>query len=417
MQLADQQRHTPPAPSTKTWFPVSSVSDVDRALGAVRAHLGMDVAFVSEFMGDVRVIRHLDTPSVPPPLRLGDEIPLERGYCQKVVEGRLPQLIPDTAAVPEALEIPETRSLPIGAHLSVPLHLADGRLFGTFCCFSFAPDPSLNKRDLQTMTTFGATLARQIDEDLVANRLRDEKTRRIKTVLADQQPAMVFQPLFRLADMRLNGAEALARFTGPPERTPDKWFDEAREVGLRAELELQAIGKAVEAFQPAWALRPLHLALNCSPQTLLQGGVGQALAQVPLNRIVIEITEHERIDDYEALNRALVPLRQGGARIAVDDAGSGYSSMSHILSLSPDIIKLDVSLTRAIDRDAKRRALAAALISFGRDVDAKVFAEGVESAQALATLRELGADAAQGYHLGRPVPPADFMALLQPEGD
>jgi EAL domain-containing protein (putative c-di-GMP-specific phosphodiesterase class I) len=394
------------------WFPASSAREVDDALKSMRAHLGMDVAFVSEFIGEQRVIRHVDSNASRGPLHAGQVIPLDQGYCQKVVDGRLPELIPDTARVPDAMAIPETRAIPIGSHLSVPLRLANGQVYGTFCCFSFEPDPTLGLRDLRTMRAFAATLAQQLDEDLANNRIREEKTQRIKAILASPEPAMVFQPIFRLSDMRLNGAEALARFGGEPRRSPDRWFAEAAEIGALVELEAKAIANALAAFRPVWARRPLHLGLNASPMTIGDGGLAKALGDAPLRLVVLEITEHERIDDYDSLNRALRPLRDAGLRVAIDDAGSGYSSMRHILNVEPDIIKLDISLTRGIDAQSKRRAMAGALIAFARQTDCRIVAEGVETEAELTTLRELGVDAAQGYHLGKPANLERYLDLM-----
>jgi EAL domain-containing protein (putative c-di-GMP-specific phosphodiesterase class I) len=88
----------------------------------------------------------------------------------------------------------------------------------------------------------------------------------------------------------------------------------------------------------------------------------------------------------------------------VDDAGAGYSGLHHILRLRPDLIKLDMSLTRDIDTDPARQALAAALVAFAYDTDSRIIAEGVETLQELETLASLGIDRAQGYLLGRPMP-------------
>lgn len=93
----------------------------------------------------------------------------------------------------------------------------------------------------------------------------------------------------------------------------------------------------------------------------------------------------------------------GKVLIAMDDAGAGYSGLRHILDIKPDIIKLDMSLTHTIDKDATRHALATALISFGRKMGIAIVAEGVETASELRTLNTLGADCAQGYFLQRPM--------------
>lgn len=142
----------------------SGAENVGGVLRAVRSHLGMDVGFVSEFVGGQRVFRHVDSSLANPPIQEGGSDPLETGYCQRVVDGRLPELMPDTAAVPAAMALPVTAALPVGAHLSVPIRLRDGSVYGTFCCFSFAPDRTLNERDLATLRAFAELAANWIDE-------------------------------------------------------------------------------------------------------------------------------------------------------------------------------------------------------------------------------------------------------------
>jgi EAL domain-containing protein (putative c-di-GMP-specific phosphodiesterase class I) len=108
----------------------------------------------------------------------------------------------------------------------------------------------------------------------------------------------------------------------------------------------------------------------------------------------------------------LRPLRARGLRLAVDDAGAGYASFRHILRLRPDHIKLDMSLTRNIDTDKSKRALALALIEFARETGSELIAEGIETQGELATLRELGVMRGQGYLLGRPAPFSAAQQLL-----
>jgi EAL domain-containing protein (putative c-di-GMP-specific phosphodiesterase class I) len=122
------------------------------------------------------------------------------------------------------------------------------------------------------------------------------------------------------------------------------------------------------------------------------------------HRIVLEITEHEEIEDYGALAQALEPLRQRGLRVAVDDVGAGYASLRHALQLAPDMVKMDISLTRGVDRDPGRRALAAALISFAGETNMTIVAEGIETVAELAALRELGVRYGQGFYFARPAP-------------
>jgi EAL domain-containing protein (putative c-di-GMP-specific phosphodiesterase class I) len=392
-----------------------AIGGVAGALRKVRHNLGMDVAFVTEFIGHSRCFRFVDAQRRRAPIAQGDIRPLDEGYCKKVADGRLPELIPDTALVPEAMAIPATRAVPIGSHLSVPIRLGDGRLYGMFCCFGFRADASLNGRDLAMMRTFAELIGAQIDADRQDKRNRDDKIQRIRSVLCSEQPSIHYQPVIRLSSMATMGAEALSRFDVEPPRTPDLWFAEAEEIGLKAQLELRAIRNAAAGFRGAWGRGRLHLGVNCSPQTIIEGGILAALEGVPADLMVLEITEHATVTNYGELLRALAPLRQRGIRIAVDDAGSGYASMRHILDIGPDFIKLDISLTRAIDADRTRRALAVALIEFGQQTDCTIVAEGVETAAELQTLRDLGVFAAQGYYLGRPAPIADFPCGPNPD--
>jgi EAL domain-containing protein (putative c-di-GMP-specific phosphodiesterase class I) len=126
------------------------------------------------------------------------------------------------------------------------------------------------------------------------------------------------------------------------------------------------------------------------------------LTSVPGRRLVLEVTEHAEVADYETLVTRLRNLRETGCRIAVDDAGAGYASLRHILRLRPDYIKLDMTLTQGVDRDPDRRALASSLLTFAREVSATVIAEGIETEAELEVLRGLGVTLGQGYYLARP---------------
>lgn len=381
---------------------------LDRALRTLRDHLDLDVAFVSEFRQTDRIFRHVDA-RVDAPIQPGDSLPLEIGYCQRVVDGRLPELIADTQEVPAARALPETAAIPIGCHLSVPIRLADGRLYGTLCCFGFTADPTLGARDLKMMQAFAALLGFQIDKDLADQRSVANRGARIEAAMTAGDPAIVFQPIIDLAERRLAGLECLSRFASPPQRAPNEWFAEAATAGIAARLETAAIRTALRSLPllPASA----YLAVNCSPATLFDDELQQALKRVAIERVVLELTEHADIEDYPALLDVLAPLRTLGLRIAIDDAGAGYSSLRHVLHLQPDLIKLDRSLVHGIDGDTKRRALASALIAFAHETRARIVAEGVETAAELQVLEQLGAHCAQGYFLGKPMALADALRL------
>lgn len=232
---------------------------------------------------------------------------------------------------------------------------------------------------------------------------REEARRRIEHVLnEDDALTTVFQPIKDLRTRRAVGVEALSRFTGPMARTPDVWFREAQEVGLQRELDLRAAHAAMRHSErlPHGA----YLSVNLSPESVLASEFQGLVDAIPCNRLVIEVTEHAPVGDYEALAEALQSFRRRGGRLAVDDAGSGFASLRHILRLAPDVIKLDIELTRGVDLDPARRALARALISFAGDINAVIVAEGIETEDELKTLGTLGVSYGQGFYLGRPGP-------------
>jgi EAL domain-containing protein (putative c-di-GMP-specific phosphodiesterase class I) len=379
---------------------------ITRMLKAIRAHLGMDVAFASEISGGQVHIRHADTGS-DGPICVGDIFPAEDSYCQRIVDGRLPQLMPDTSSIPEAAALGCTAALPIGAVLSVPIRLKDGSTYGAFCCFSFAADGSLNHRDLATIRAFAELAAGEIDAGLFEERTREETEARIRAVIDQGRIRAVFQPVYRLSDGAITGVESLARFPDCETRPPNEWFAEAADIGLGTELELAAAKAALECLP--YLPEDILLGINLSPATLLSEDLEPLIAAVPAGRIVVEVTEHAAVNDYAGLAQALAPLRQR-VRLAIDDVGAGYSGMRHILDLRPDLIKLDMSLVRDIDKDPARRALAVALVGFAAGIDSQIVAEGVETAAELAVLRELGVPKAQGYYLCRPMP---LMAVRQ----
>lgn len=240
-----------------------------------------------------------------------------------------------------------------------------------------------------------------------AERIRERAaaTARIEAVLVADAMRPVYQPLVELATRRVVGFEALTRFELEPKRTPDVWFHEAAEVGLGPPLELKAVRTAIAGADRLPSDR--YLSLNVSPETILSNDLAGALGALPAARTVLEVTEHAAVVDYDAIVAALGPYRSAGGRLAVDDAGAGFASLRHILLLNPDIIKLDVTLTRDIDANPAKRALAAGLISFAAETGITILAEGIETDTELETLRALGVAYGQGWHIGRPGPLPD----------
>jgi EAL domain-containing protein (putative c-di-GMP-specific phosphodiesterase class I) len=246
-------------------------------------------------------------------------------------------------------------------------------------------------------------LAGELSARYRTNERRRLHERRIRRALVDDHAlGMAYQPIVCLTDRKVVGAEALARFTGPPKRGASQWFEEAKQVGLAEELELHAVRKAVMALSQI--PEDAYLTVNVSPGTLARNGFHKVVSELDGSRLIAEVTEHAPIQDYDRLGEAVGRLREMGVRLAIDDAGAGFASLRHILRLNPDLIKLDLTLIRDIHRDQSKRALAAGLISFAHEIDVTIVAEGIERAAEAKTLIELGVNEGQGYYLGRPGP-------------
>ena len=227
-----------------------------------------------------------------------------------------------------------------------------------------------------------------------------ERLKRIEAVVAGDGVDVVYQPIFDLRDGTPVGAEALCRFQVAPLRSPDVWFAEAAEVGLGIELEIAALRRAFRGLDRLDG--SIVMGVNVSPETCCSTDLRELLEDVPAERVVLEITEHAPVADYEVLRAALDPLRERGVGLAIDDTCSGFASLRHVLNLRPDVIKLDVTLIREIETDEARRSLVEALARFAPSVGATLLAEGIETAEQLRILGEVGVRSGQGYFLGRP---------------
>jgi EAL domain-containing protein (putative c-di-GMP-specific phosphodiesterase class I)/AmiR/NasT family two-component response regulator len=244
-----------------------------------------------------------------------------------------------------------------------------------------------------------AQLAKTHERERLLAQEKEARRSRVQRRLDDRDITMVFQPIVDLLTSRVVGVEALSRFSAQPHRRPDEWFAEAAVAGLGTDLELLAVSAAVAHLDQL--PDDTYLSVNVAPRTALDPRLTEML-RASAAHIVLELTEHTPVDEYDHLLAALTELRNAGLRLAVDDAGSGYAGLQHILRLRPDIIKLDIELIRGINADPARQSLAAALVLFGDKIDATIIAEGIETNEELQTLRRLHVPHGQGYYLGRP---------------
>lgn len=391
--------HLPADPVRSGVFHHSGVPQPGEAIQALlarlRRHLSLEACFVGEVSGGRRIFRFVDGNGETFGITLGADDPSDQTYCQRILEGRIPQIVADAQRSPETKDLPATIRGRIGAHIGVPIVLPSGRVYGTLCAATHEPRPDLDDRDL----AFVRLVAEMIGEQL-AQLLGPEAADRLRVAARLRDPhglSIVFQPVVNLRTGTVVGYEALSRFVGAP---PEAIFAEAWRTGLGQQLEMKAIRSALDYFdalpEDAW------LSLNVGPRTILSPEFEALLDECVPNRLVVEITEHDAVDSYGDVGEALESLLDRGVRLAIDDVGSGYSSLAHIVELSPDILKLDAVFTRGIESELARKALTNAFTRFARDIDATLVVEGIETPEELQALLALGIEFGQGFHLGRP---------------
>ena len=382
---------------------------VHQLLAVVRTQLGMQVAWVSEFVGGDQVLRFVDAEPGAAAPEEGSHHPLNGSYCARVLDGRFPALIPDARAVPDAALLEITGELHIGAYVGVPLLGPQGVVVGMLCAVHDSAKPSLSERDVAALR-----LLVQLLHDLQARAVsaaqavadRDRMRHTMQVVVEGRGRHPVLQPIVDLVTGRAVAAEGLTRFTATSpaaqgSRTTAQWFDDASRLGMRAELEIASAAAVLDLLDE---VVPRHAAVsvNLSPDTLTSPALAALLAGRPLPRVVLEVTEHAPVGDYAALTATLAPYREQGLRLAVDDAGAGYASLQHVLAVRPDFIKIDMALVRSADVDLPRRTLLTALADFAEATSCRLVAEGVETEGELRAVAACGVHLAQGYLLGRP---------------
>lgn len=384
----------------------SSISTkLSNLLSLVRQHLNMDVAFISEFVSGKRVFKFVDNPSINKAVAVNNSDPIEQTYCKKIADNQLSSIIHDTKSHQITKVMSVTKKLNIGCYIGVPIVLSCGRLYGTLCCYKSHADNSLNERDLSYLKLIAELAVEYIEKTLQFDQLNSDAKSAIENIITTNSIEMYFQPIFSLVSNKISGFESLSRFFTEPYRAPDVWFNEAGQLGLGESLEMLAIQNTLDKIDQFD--KTTYISINTSPEHIVSGALATIFKNVDCQRIVLELTEHKQILDYQAVRAALQPLRDKGMRLAIDDAGAGFASFQHILELEADIIKLDISLTQNINKQPSKFLLAKALCGFAKGINCIILAEGIENKAELDALRKLGVDNAQGYLLGRPAPIID----------
>lgn len=370
-------------------------------LGSARRHLGMKAAYISRIDGDKSHLVYVDAPGFEPVMRAGSVRELDEVYCRHILEGRIPPFLPDAACHGLTRRLPITHAIPVGAHISVPIRTRGGEVSFLFCCLDTEANPSLNARDLGIARLFAEIAGAQIEQKEKQERQILNTRRKIERLVSLKQFSIVYQPLWNIRTGNVFGFECLARFPTDPQRSAQSWFAEADSVGLLADLELALIAMALTTAKSL--PETIRLSINVSASTILDSRFAETLMRFNVSQLLIELTEHAQIVDYDAVAEALRPLRRMGARIAVDDAGAGFASLQHLIGVNADLIKLDRSLIQNIDKAPASRAMIAALRHFAADTNSTVLAEGIETQAEFDALAALGVEFGQGFLLGKPM--------------
>jgi EAL domain-containing protein (putative c-di-GMP-specific phosphodiesterase class I) len=370
-------------------------------LTTAKKSLQLSVAFLSRMDGATQHLEVVET-SLPYSILFREGVTQRREttFCQVILDGDLPPVMPDVKDFPLAMQLPAARLPRIRSFVSVPVRLSDGSLYGTFCAAGLSSDKELTQRDQALMEVLAGAAA-VILEPGVRERDRVAKVSgRLQPVIEIGGPTVVLQPIIDLATGWRIGAEALSRFPAEWDKAPDVCFAEAHSVDLGHILEVLALERAATFLDRVEG----YVAMNVSPQTLLTAECQALLSRLPLDRVLLELSEHDQVNDYDAMLAVLAPLRARGLRLAIDDVGAGFSSLRHIVLTAPDVLKLDRSLVTGLRDDPVLRTLVRSLSDFGHGSGAKIVAEGVETQADAETLLSLAVDYGQGWYHGRPGP-------------
>jgi len=229
----------------------------------------------------------------------------------------------------------------------------------------------------------------------------------------DFKIGMAFQPILDVERGEIFAHEALVRTEegGPAgevfarvDDTNRYAFDQTcRRTAIRRACELGLDTRLSINFMPNAVYEPA----NCIRATV----AAARKYDLPLDRIMLEVTESEKVTDHAHLKRIIEEYKRQGFLTAMDDFGAGYAGLNFLAEWQPDVIKLDMELTRNIDREPVRRRIAEAVLGVNRDLGIITIAEGVETPEELSTLRELGLHLFQGYLFAKPA----FDQLLSPD--
>ncbi len=264
------------------------------------------------------------------------------------------------------------------------------------------------------------------EDQTIAARERIALETRLRRAIEQGELRIFYQPQVDIASGRIVGAEALLRWQDPTEGLipPLRFIPIAEETGLILEIGAWVLRETCRQGR-RWldaGLPPLTLAVNVSPQQFRRGDISALVATAlnetgfPAEYLELEMTESGLMENQEHVMELLNKLRSQGIRLAIDDFGTGFSSLAYLKHFPLDVLKIDKSFIDDIPNLQDDMEIAATIIAMGHILGFKVLAEGVETPEQLAFLREKNCDSYQGYILSPPVPAEAFALLLREQG-
>ena len=261
-----------------------------------------------------------------------------------------------------------------------------------------------------------------LDANLAEHRLRQHTLEvALRTALADNALRLHYQPVVRIHDRAIIGAEALLRWTDPEHGSvpPQVFIPLAEESGL-----IHALGewvlKTAAAQCVAWrkAGMELNVSVNLSARQFYREDLAQRISEIVKTEkcdpswIELEVTETSLLHDLDAIRKVLHQLRDEGFTVAIDDFGTGYSSLTHLKHFPIDTLKIDISFIADLETDPQDAAITEAIIGLARGLGLKVVAEGVGTREQLEFLDTHGCDSFQGFWMSKPLPADEFTEFV-----
>ncbi|WP_167373276.1 EAL domain-containing protein [Pantoea alhagi] len=259
----------------------------------------------------------------------------------------------------------------------------------------------------------------EMSEQLVRRR---EMERALGQAVVRDELRLFYQPRYSLHSGIMDGAEALLRWQPSPPALvmPDSFIPLAEETGLIIQISDWVLQRACrDALN--WP-KPFYVSVNISPVEFCRDDLAERVATVlrvtglPAERLELEITENVTLEKPDKVLRIMQRLKALGVRLTVDDFGSGYASLGYLKTFPFDGLKMDRSYMRDFPHSQQAHSIVNGIIGLGKAFSLVITAEGIENAEQFAELQAIACDEGQGYYLGRPMPAADFIHMLETVG-